>query len=96
MSPASELYRIGGTLVGGVAATSVGLGLYAFGQQWPLVVVAALVLGTGAGTVDAAIAEIIKIMSQLLLVSFPIIPIRAGTRKPGMKPATILERSDRT
>ena len=46
---------VGSTVVLGVAATSVGLALYTFGDLWPLVVAAAFVLGCGGGTVDAAL-----------------------------------------
>ena len=46
---------VGSTVVLGVAATSVGLGLYTFGDLWPLVVAAAFVMGCGGGTVDAAL-----------------------------------------
>ena len=50
-----ERLGLGNTIVGGVAATALGLALYTFGQQWLLVVLAAFVLGTGGGTVDASI-----------------------------------------
>ncbi|MEM7287296.1 MAG: MFS transporter [Actinomycetota bacterium] len=46
---------VGSTVALGVAATSVGLALYTFGDLWPLVVAAAFVLGCGGGTVDAAL-----------------------------------------
>ena len=46
---------VGSTVVLGVAATTVGLALYTFGDLWPLVVAAAFVLGCGGGTVDAAL-----------------------------------------
>lgn len=46
---------VGPTVVLGVSASVVGLGLYTFGDLWPLVIAAAFVLGCGGGTVDAAL-----------------------------------------
>lgn len=50
-----ERIGVGSTVVLGVAATTVGLALYTFGDLWPLVIAAAFVLGCGGGTVDAAL-----------------------------------------
>lgn len=52
---AQEHIGVGPTLVLGVGATSVGLALYAAAVVWPMAVLAALVMGTGGGTVDAAL-----------------------------------------
>lgn len=50
-----ERIGIGATLAAGVAATGVGLLLYAIGSIWIMVVLASFALGLGAGTVDAAL-----------------------------------------